>query len=136
MQIKAIELLQANQVLGQVGNLDVSYKLSYKIARIHKDVIREVKTLNEQRQKIVEKYAKKDAKGKLVIKVNKYEFAKGDEQKTNEEVAKFYEDTEVKLDTWLIEEDELINEPNLKIKANQLRMIDFLIEKKPEVKGK
>ena len=85
----------------QIAGKNLPVKVSYAIAKNIKVLNEEFKTIEEQRIKLCEKYAKKDDTDKpITIEKNGnqvYQFDDNDEQKVNEEYAELLEE-ETKLD--------------------------------------
>ena len=121
MKIQLKELFQAKDVLQKIFNEPMEIKLSYRLSKISRKVESELKEINEQRLKLIDKYAdeqKPEDVGKKPKQVSK---------RMEEFVSEFtaFLDTETDIDIQPIPFSLL---QNIKLSANDLIAIEKFIE--------
>jgi len=121
MKIQLKELFQAKDVLQKIFNEPMEIKLSYRLSKISRKVESELKEINEQRLKLIDKYAdeqKPEDVGKKPKQVSK---------RMEEFVSEFtaFLDTETDIDIQPIPFTLL---QNIKLSANDLNVIEKFIE--------
>jgi hypothetical protein len=87
MKLTNRQILDASKTLTEIGekeNIDVV--LGVTIARNNSELTRQAEPVNDQNRKLINKYGKKDEKGKLIIRGNSV--ALEDEENYNEEFKK------------------------------------------------
>ena len=70
MQVTALDIVTANQGLGELMGMALPIALSFKLARLAKAVSAEAKVIFEERNKLIEKYGTKNDKGVAEIAPN------------------------------------------------------------------
>ncbi len=87
IKLKLINLRDVLNSLGAVSEKEIPRDLSYKIAKLIKSLLLEFEVFEEQRGKLIGKYAIKDKDGKLIIKNNAYDFTDENRGKYQGELA-------------------------------------------------
>ena len=117
-------LVSSINVLSKLNNSTLSVKTSYKLAKNIKAIDKEIVLFNEERQKIINKYAIKNEKGENKIENGIVELA--DTESFNKEYRELL-DIEVDIKLEKINIDELAKS-DLTITPGELSLIDYLIK--------
>ena len=117
-------LVSSINVLSKLNNSTLSVKTSYKLAKNIKAIDKEIVLFNEERQKIINKYAIKNEKGENKIENGIVELA--DTENFNKEYRELL-DIEVDIKIEKINIDELAKS-DLTITPGELSLIDYLIK--------
>ena len=84
-KLKLGELPQIYNALAELAKEKMPTTASYKIAKLLKTIEREFAIFEEQRMKLLDKYADKDETGKFIITDNKYQFTKNGRERFDAE---------------------------------------------------
>ena len=129
MKVKAGIIFNGLQTVLDFSEKSLPIKLAIKMLRLADDLDKENNFISTQRQKIIEKYGKKDENGQLIIEENgiiKFE--------TNEKAQKAQEELnelanlEIDIVDRQITEEELEN-ANVEITMNQLMILKEFLHK-------
>lgn len=117
MKLKLSDIINSILVLKELGNRKFPGKTSFRIQRNLKLIEPEIKTFEEEKQKIVEKYAKnKKEDGSFYIE-------QADTERINEELLELL-NQEIEINILQIGIDELLYE----ITPNELMKIEWMID--------
>lgn len=90
MKIKLIELINCNAVLNELSNnKSNNIKSVYKIAKINRELKRELELVEEQRLDIVRKYCAVDDQGKPIVENQQYIIPDENKNKLQQELNEF-----------------------------------------------
>ena len=90
MKIKLIELINCNAVLNELSNnKSNNIKSVYKIAKINRELKRELELVEEQRLDIVRKYSAIDDQGKPIVENQQYVIPDENKAKLQQELNEF-----------------------------------------------
>ena len=78
MKLSLEKLLNMQQGVSRIAGLELEPKLSYRIAKILKKLVSELKIVEKERQKLIEKYGEKDEKGLKRVTEDNMESFKND----------------------------------------------------------
>jgi len=70
IKIKLNDVVNAIETFNKIMQQSFKGSLAFKIARLARELDTEMKTFNEERQKIIQKYGKKDENGELIVDDN------------------------------------------------------------------
>ena len=70
MQVTALDIVTANQGLGELMGMALPIALSFKLARLAKAVGAEAKVIFEERDKLIKKHGTANDKGVIEVKPN------------------------------------------------------------------
>ena len=70
IKIKLNDVVNAIETFNKIMQQSFKGSLAFKIARLARELDTEMKTFNEERQKIIQKYVKKDENGELIVDDN------------------------------------------------------------------
>jgi len=70
IKIKLNDVVNSTETFNKIMQQSFKGSLAFKIARLARELDTEMKTFNEERQKIIQKYGKKDENGELIIDEN------------------------------------------------------------------
>ena len=70
IKIKLNDVVNATETFTKIMQQSFKGSLAFKIARLARELDTEMKTFNEERQKIIQKYGNKDENGELIIDEN------------------------------------------------------------------
>ena len=115
--MKLLTLFNMQTSLNRVVALELEPKTSYRVSKILRKVIAELKTLEDERQKLIKKYAVADDKGIKKVPDDKME-------EFNKDWASLLE-MEVKMDIELIPLDML---EGVKLSAKEMMDLDEIID--------
>ena len=113
-------------VLGELNNAKLPVKVAYAITKNINKINSELKAYNEEKAKLIDKYAEKDKEGKL--KADEYGNVTLKEeyiQDWNRDIAELLS-IENEIDIHMINLDDLLNS-NYNISPAELSVIDFMI---------
>jgi len=95
MNMKLSEVIFRSNVLANLADKRLPYKLSYAISKNLSKFQDEMKLINEGKNRIVEEYALKDEDGRIKTKDDKYDF--GDNKEVAESEYQSYMETETEV---------------------------------------
>lgn len=121
MKIK--EVIENTNRLFNLEDAEYPVRLAYAINKNRKVLLEEINTINESKQNLIEKYCKKDEKGKPAIVDNNYQF--DDKEKVDAEYKEFLE-TETEISIMKVSLD--IVEKCDHLTLAQMNALDFMIE--------
>jgi len=102
MEITASELYKASNVLDRIFSTPMDdAKLIYSMIKIQKQISAEIEPIIETRVILLNKYAKKNIKGEVLIINDIFQFDPAEGKKFNKEWKEFGEKI-IKLDAWKI----------------------------------
>lgn len=97
IKIKLNDIVNATETFTKIMQQSFKGSLAFKIARLARELDTEMKTFNEERQKIVQKYGKKDENGELIADENgNVKFDNADIEEINQEFSSLLE-TELEI---------------------------------------
>ena len=70
IKIKLNDVVNATETFTKIMQQSFKGSLAFKIARLARELDTEMKTFNEERQKIIQKYGNKDENGELIVDEN------------------------------------------------------------------
>jgi len=70
IKIKLSNVVNATETFNKIMQQSFKGSLAFKIARLARELDKEMQTFNEERQKIIQKYGNKDENGELIIDEN------------------------------------------------------------------
>ena len=70
IKIKLNDVVNATETFNKIMQQSFKGSLAFKIARLARELDTEMKTFNEERQKIIQKYGNKDENGELIVDEN------------------------------------------------------------------
>jgi len=70
IKIKLSDVVNATETFNKIMQQSFKGSLAFKIARLARELDKEMQTFNEERQKIIQKYGNKDENGELIIDKN------------------------------------------------------------------
>ena len=70
IKIKLSDIVNATETFNKIMQQSFKGSLAFKIARLARELDKEMQTFNEERQKIIQKYGNKDENGELIIDEN------------------------------------------------------------------
>lgn len=120
------KIVNTINVLGDLNNAKLPVKVAYAITKNINKINSELKAYNEEKAKLINKYAEKDKEGKL--KADEYGNVTLKEeyiQDWNRDIAELL-DIENEIDIHMIQLDDLLNS-NYNISPAELAAIDFMI---------
>lgn len=127
MKLSNEKILNTINVLGNLNNTQLPIKLAYAISKNINKIDIELKTYNDEKVKLINKYAEKDKEGKVIsdehghiIIEEKYK------EDWNNDISELLS-IENEIDIHKIQLDDLLN-ANYNISPAELSMIDFMIE--------
>lgn len=106
MKIKVAELNELGRIIEKISEEKTNIILAYKIARIIKILREEVKTIDENRTKIIEPYAEKDENGEFIIEDGIYQINKDFQVDLAKKLDAFFS-TEIEIDLPMLKLEEL-----------------------------
>lgn len=124
MKLNNEELVNSIGVLSKLNNSILPVKTSYKLAKNIKTIDREIILYNEERQKLINKYAAKNEAGENKIENGAFEIE--DTENFNKEHKELL-DIEVDIKIEKINIDELAKS-ELTITPGELSLVDYLIK--------
>ncbi|WP_300386703.1 hypothetical protein [Clostridium sp.] len=125
MKIKNELLVNSVGVLSKLNNEELSVKVSYKLAKNIKEIDKELKLVDEEKQRLINKYAEKDEEGKNKINENGTVNIV-DIENWNKDYKELLEiETDLKIDKISIED---LAKSDFKITPRELTLIEYLIK--------
>lgn len=124
MKLSNERLINSVGVLSKLNNSELAVKTSYKLSKNIKTLDKEIVLFNEEKQKLINKYAVKNEKGENKIENGNFEIA--DRENFNKEYRELL-DIEVDVKIEKINIDELAKS-DLTITPGELSLIDYLIK--------
>lgn len=124
MKLSNERLINSIGVLSKLNNSELAVKTSYKLSKNIKTLDKEIVLFNEEKQKLINKYAVKNEKGENKIENGNFEIA--DRENFNKEYRELL-DIEVDVKIEKINIDELAKS-DLTITPGELSLIDYLIK--------
>ena len=70
IKIKLNDVVNATETFTKIMQQSFKGSLAFKIARLARELDKEMQTFNEERQKIIQKYGNKDENGELIVDEN------------------------------------------------------------------
>lgn len=70
IKVKLNDVVNATEAFNKIMQQPVKGSLAFRIARLARELNKEMQTFNEERQKILQKYAKRDENGELITLEN------------------------------------------------------------------
>lgn len=70
IKIKLSDVVNATETFNKIMQQSFKGSLAFKIARLARELDKEMQTFNAERQKIIQKYGNKDENGELIIDEN------------------------------------------------------------------
>jgi len=70
IKIKLNDVVNATETFNKIMQQSFKGSLAFKIARLARELDKEMQTFNTERQKIIQKYGEKDENGELIIDEN------------------------------------------------------------------
>ena len=67
IKIKLNDVVNATETLNKIMQQSFKGSLAFKIARLARELDKEMQTFNTERQKIIQKYGEKDENGELIV---------------------------------------------------------------------
>ena len=127
--MKASEILKNLVALNEVSQKSLPIKLSYAISVNIGKLQAAAKHIEEQRMKLLERYADQDADGKPVIKNNHYQIGDGNMPELTKEMDSLMEeDTEIEIRKVPLECLDLCDNPRCDmLSAKDILALDFMI---------
>lgn len=114
-------------VLGELNNAKLPVKVAYAITKNINKINTELKAYNEEKVKLIDKYAEKDEKGKLKTnEIGNVILKEEHIEDWNRDIAELLS-IENEMDIHMIQLDDLLNS-NYNISPAELTAIDFMIE--------
>mgnify|MGYP000051623031 CR=1 FL=1 len=114
-------------VLGELNNAKLPVKVAYAITKNINKINTELKAYNEEKVKLIDKYAEKDEKGKLKTnEIGNVILKEEHIEDWNRDIAELLS-IENEIDIHMIQLDDLLNS-NYNISPAELTAIDFMIE--------
>lgn len=124
MKITNKKMLENAGFLSIIAKKQLPVKVSYAIAKNISKIEKELKIYEEERLKLLEKYAVKDEDGKVVIEKNKIKI---DENKRDSWEKEINELLEIEVDINM-HKFKLEYLDNLNMSAEELVLLDYMIE--------
>lgn len=125
MKLTYSKLLNSVGTIQKLGGIQLPIKISYKISKNIKAINSEIDIYNMERQKLIDRYAEKDAEGKPLV--DEHNMLKITDMKSwnddNLELSKI----EVDVDIIPISIEDLIN-CNCSLSPMELMTLDFMIK--------
>lgn len=121
------KIINTINVLGKLNNAQLPIKVAYAISKNINKIESELKVYNTEKEKLIDRYAKKDEEGKL--KADEY----GNVNIKEEHIEEWNKDVkellsiENEIDIHIIQLDNLLNS-DYNISPAELTAIDFMIE--------
>lgn len=97
IKIKLNDVVNATETFNKIMQQSFKGSLAFKIARLARELDKEMRTFNEERQKIIQKYGSKDENGELIIDENgNIKFETANLEEINQEFSSLM-DTELEI---------------------------------------
>ena len=127
MKLKLIEIINCNTVLNELStNKSTNVRAVYKIAKINRELKRELELVEEQRLEIIRQYCENDDKGRPIIKDKQYVIPAENSKKLQKELNDFLSiEIQVNIDPLTLEDLE-----GFDISSRQLTELLVIMEEK------
>lgn len=127
MKLSNEKILNTINVLGNLNNTQLNIKLAYAISKNINKIDIELKTYNDEKVKLINKYAEKDKEGKVISDEHGHIIIEEKHKEDwNNDISELLS-IENEIDIHKIQLDDLLN-ANYNISPAELSMIDFMIE--------
>ncbi|WP_302653772.1 DUF1617 family protein [uncultured Clostridium sp.] len=127
MKLSNEKILNTINVLGNLNNTQLPIKLAYAISKNINKIDIELKTYNDEKVKLINKYAEKDKEGKVISDEHGHIIIEEKHKEDwNNDISELLS-IENEIDIHKIQLDDLLN-ANYNISPAELSMIDFMIE--------
>lgn len=127
MKLSNEKILNTINVLGNLNNTQLPIKLAYAISKNINKIDIELKTYNDEKVKLINKYAEKDKEGKVISNEHGHIIIEEKHKEDwNNDISELLS-IENEIDIHKIQLDDLLN-ANYNISPAELSMIDFMIE--------
>lgn len=127
MKLKLIEIINCNTVLNELStNKSTNVRAVYKIAKINRELKRELELVEEQRLEIIRQYCANDDKGRPIIEDKQYVIPAENSKKLQKELNEFLSiEIQVNIDPLTLEDLE-----GFDISSRQLTELLVIMEEK------
>lgn len=127
MKLSNEKILNTINVLGNLNNTQLNIKLAYAISKNINKIDIELKTYNDEKVKLINKYAEKDKEGNVISDEHGHIIIEEKHKEDwNNDISELLS-IENEIDIHKIQLDDLLN-ANYNISPAELSMIDFMIE--------
>lgn len=127
MKLSNEKILNTINVLGNLNNTQLPIKLAYAISKNINKIDIELKTYNDEKVKLINKYAEKDKEGNVISDEHGHIIIEEKHKEDwNNDISELLS-IENEIDIHKIQLDDLLN-ANYNISPAELSMIDFMIE--------
>lgn len=127
MKLSNEKILNTINVLGNLNNTQLPIKLAYAISKNINKIDIELKTYNDEKAKLINKYAEKDKEGNVISDEHGHIIIEEKHKEDwNNDISELLS-IENEIDIHKIQLDDLLN-ANYNISPAELSMIDFMIE--------
>lgn len=127
MKLSNEKILNTINVLGNLNNTQLNIKLAYAISKNINKIDMELKTYNDEKAKLINKYAEKDKEGNVISDEHGHIIIEEKHKEDwNNDISELLS-IENEIDIHKIQLDDLLN-ANYNISPAELSMIDFMIE--------
>ena len=127
MKLSNEKILNTINVLGNLNNTQLPIKLAYAISKNINKIDIELKTYNDEKVKLINKYAEKDKEGKVISDEHGHIIIEEKHKEDWDNDISELLSIENEIDIHKIQLDDLLN-ANYNISPAELSMIDFMIE--------
>lgn len=124
VKISNFNMLNGIDTLAILATTRLPIKLSYAVKKNIEIISRELKTYDEEREALINKYGEKDAEGKVKIENNN--FIIKDVENFNKDIQEL-QSIEIEVDIFDISLDTLLN-TNIELTSTELTSIEFLLK--------
>lgn len=127
MKLKLIEIINCNTVLNELStNKSTNVRAVYKIAKINRELKKELELVEEQRIEIIKQYCTNDDKGRPIIENKQYVIPAENSKKLQNELNEFLSiEVQVNIDPLTLEDLE-----GFDISSRQLTELLVIMEEK------
>lgn len=127
MKLSNEKILNTINILGNLNNTQLPIKLAYAISKNINKIDIELKTYNDEKVKLINKYAEKDKEGNVISDEHGHIIIEEKHKEDwNNDISELLS-IENEIDIHKIQLDDLLN-ANYNISPAELSMIDFMIE--------
>lgn len=127
MKLSNEKILNTINVLGNLNNTQLNIKLAYAISKNINKIDIELKTYNDEKAKLINKYSEKDKEGNVISDEHGHIIIEEKHKEDwNNDISELLS-IENEIDIHKIQLDDLLN-ANYNISPAELSMIDFMIE--------
>ena len=125
IKIKLNDVVNATETFTKIMQQSFKGSLAFKIARLARELDTEMKTFNEERQKIIQKYGNKDENGELIVDENgNVKFDNANIEEINQEFSSLLE-TELEINADKLPMDSI---DNFEITPQEMLNIEVFFE--------